>query len=34
MILSEVKQYENISKNLQNFLKKNPVQKEVFFYIN
>ena len=27
--LSEIKQVENISKNMQSFLEKSPVQKEV-----
>ena len=29
--LSEVKPIENINKNLQSFLEKSPVQKEVLF---
>ena len=33
-ILSEVKLVENISKNLQSFLKIRPVQKEVLPHIN
>ena len=32
--LSEVKPVENISKNLQSFLEKSPVQKEVLLHIN